>query len=74
MSRIVIFLSWKKVTNRDFFLVVRNGPKQINIPGTEKCFVFYFWHPVLVRPAMKRRFCLKAKNGLIKKGSTAESA
>ena len=26
MSRIVIFLSWKKVTNRDFFFVVRNGP------------------------------------------------
>ena len=28
MSRIVIFLSWKKVTNRDFFFVVRNGPKK----------------------------------------------
>ena len=38
--------------------------KQINIPGTEKCFVFYFWHPMLVRPAMKRLLCLKAKNGL----------
>ena len=38
--------------------------KQINIPGTEKCFVFYFWHPMLVRPAMKSFFCLKAKNGL----------
>ena len=25
---------------------------------------FYFWHPMLVRPAMKRLFCLKAKNGL----------
>ena len=35
-----------------------------NIPGTEKCFVLYFWHPMLVRPAMKRLFCLKAKNGL----------
>ena len=30
---------------------------------TEKC-LFYFWHPMLVRPAMKRLFCLKAKNGL----------
>ena len=29
-------------------------------------FVFYFWHPMLVRPGMKRLFCLKAKNGLIK--------
>ena len=38
--------------------------KQINISGTEKCFVFCFWHPMLVRPAMKRLFCLKAKNGL----------
>ena len=27
-------------------------------------FRFYFWHPMLVRPAMKRLFCLKAKNGL----------
>ena len=27
--------------------------------------VFFFWHPMLVRPAMKRLFCLKAKNGLI---------
>ena len=26
--------------------------------------LFYFWHPMLVRPAMKRLFCLKAKNGL----------
>ena len=26
---------------------------------------FYFWHPLIVRPAMKRLFCLKAKNGLI---------
>ena len=24
----------------------------------------YFWHPMLVRPAMKRLFCVKAKNGL----------
>ena len=33
---------------------------------TEKSFIFlfYFWHPMLVRPAMKRLFCLKAKNGL----------
>ena len=36
-----------------------------DIPGTEKCFYyFYFWHPMLVRLAMKRLFCLKAKNGL----------
>ena len=27
-------------------------------------FYFYFWHPTLVRPARKRLFCLKAKNGL----------
>ena len=39
--------------------------KHTDIPGTEKCFCFYFWHPMLVRPAMKRLFCLKAKNGLI---------
>ena len=25
--------------------------------------VFFFWHPTLVRPAMKRLFCLQAKNG-----------
>ena len=32
---------------------------------TEKCSAFfYFWHLMLVRPAMKRLFCLKAKNGL----------
>ena len=31
---------------------------------TERCFDFYFWHPMLVRPSMKRLFCLKAKNGL----------
>ena len=37
----------------------------MDIPGTEKCLVLYFWHPMLVRPVMKRRFCLKAKNGLI---------
>ena len=30
-------------------------------PGTEKCFDFFFWHPMLVRPAMKTLFCLKAK-------------
>ena len=35
-----------------------------NIPGTEYCFVFHFWHPMLVRPVMKRLFGLKAKNGL----------
>ena len=32
--------------------------------STEKCFVFDVWRPVLVRPARKRLFCLKAKNGL----------
>ena len=37
---------------------------QINIPGTENDFNFNFWHPTLVRPARKRLFCLKAKNGL----------
>ena len=26
--------------------------------------LFYFWHPMLVRPAMKILFCLKTKNGL----------
>ena len=25
---------------------------------TEECFVFYFWHPILVRPVMKRLFFL----------------
>ena len=29
-----------------------------NILGTEYCFVFYFWHPMLVRPVMKRLFFL----------------
>ena len=34
-------------------------------PWYRKMFLFfYFWHPMLVRPAMKRLFCLKAKNGL----------
>ena len=32
--------------------------------SVEKCFVFRFWHPMLVRPAMKRLFCLMAKNTL----------
>ena len=37
------------------------------IPGTEKCFVFVFLAPYARTPrySMKRRFCLKAKNGLI---------
>ena len=35
-----------------------------DIPGTEYVFFFNFWHPMLVRPAMKRLFCLKTKNGL----------
>ena len=26
-------------------------------------FCFYFWNPMLVRPAVKRLFCLKAKKG-----------
>ena len=43
-----------------------------NIPGTEKCLVLYFWHPMLVRPVMKRHFCLKAKNGLEDAESTGE--
>ena len=34
------------------------------MPGTEKCLVLYFWHPMLVRPVMKRLFYLEAKNGL----------
>ena len=38
-----------------------------DIPGREKCFFFFFWHPMLVRPALKRLFFLKAKNDLIKK-------
>ena len=29
-------------------------------------FFVFFWHFMLVRPAMKRLYCLKAKNGLIK--------
>ena len=28
-------------------------------------FNFNFWHPTLVRPARKRLFFLKAKNGLV---------
>ena len=32
-----------------------------DIPGTEKCFDFFFWYPMLLRPAMKTLFCLKAK-------------
>ena len=34
-------------------------------PWYRKMFVFYFWHPMLVRPSMKRLFRPKAKNGLI---------
>ena len=29
--------------------------------------VCFFWHPMLVRPALKRLFFLNAKNDLIKK-------
>ena len=38
-----------------------------------KCFFLFsfFWHPMLVRPATKRPFCLKAKNRL---GRSAASA
>ena len=28
----------------------------LNHTHTEECFVFYFWHPMLVRPVMKRLF------------------
>ena len=35
-----------------------------NTQTYSKMFCFYFQHPMLVRPAMKRLFCLKAKNGL----------
>ena len=50
-----------------------NKSKQINKhPWYRKMFVFvFFWHPMLVRPAMKRLFCLNAKNGL---GRSAPSA
>ena len=27
-----------------------------HIHGTEECSVFHFWHPMLVRPVMKRLF------------------
>ena len=43
-----------------------------NIPGTEKCFVFYFWHPMLVRPVMKRLFFFLENQG--KKGSLRSRA
>ena len=45
-------------------ILLNHTNNQVYIPGTEKCLVFYFWHPMLVRPAMKRLFGLKAKNGL----------
>ena len=35
------------------------------VQGVIFLFLFLFWHPMLVRHAMKRLFCLKAKNGLI---------
>ena len=38
-----------------------------DISGREKCFVLFFWHPMLARPALKRLFFLNAKNDLIKK-------
>ena len=45
-----------------------------DIPGTEKCFYYlFFWHPMLVRPAMKRLFCVKAKNSLILNITTQRS-
>ena len=37
---------------------------QTNVQKNVLIFVFYFWDPMIVRPAMKRLFCLKAKNGL----------
>ena len=36
----------------------------LNHTRVQKMFRFDFWHPMLVRPAMKRLFCMKAKNGL----------
>ena len=39
MSRIVISLSWKKVTNRDFLFVVRNGP-YAKKQKLGRCYVF----------------------------------
>ena len=36
-----------------------------DIPGTENVFIFYFWHPMLVRPAMKRLFCLRQKTASV---------
>ena len=32
-----------------------------HIRCTEECFVFYFWHPMLVRPVMKRLFLGKPR-------------
>ena len=44
--------------------MLNHKDSETNIPGTDKWFYFYFWHPTLVRPARKRLFYLKAKNGL----------
>ena len=38
---------------------------ETNIPGQKNDLNFYIWHPTLVRPARKRLFCLKAKNGIV---------
>ena len=54
-------------------MVDLSGQLRCWITHTEKCFVFRFWHPMLVRPAMKRFFCLKAKNGLIKIGTNTSA-
>ena len=32
-----------------------------NIPGTEKCFVFYFWHPMLVKTRYDEAFLPEGK-------------
>ena len=45
---------------------------QTHIPGTKECFVFYFWHPMLVRPVMKRPFFSLENQG--KKGSLRSRA
>ena len=37
---------------------VESGGRKWMLTHTEECSVFfYFWHPMLVRPVMKRLFC-----------------
>ena len=45
---------------------------QTHIPGTKESFVFYFWHPMLVRPVMKKFFFPLENQG--KKGSLRSRA